>query len=133
MTHPNTCVCEECLWNIAVDSMRRTFQRDTGISPPAGTIVAEFVCPKDARNFAKQYGYSVTAGINYPYAVRVPVLESADDVRHVAATAAAPTPSTSAQGPRGFTLLAFTPKGKAAVPTIQRALDSLFDADELGY
>ena len=49
----------------------KDFRRDTNIRPVPGTIVAEFACGSEALEFASSKGYTVTAGINHPFAVRV--------------------------------------------------------------
>ena len=39
------------------------------VAPPSRRIVAEFDCGKDARDYAKAHGYTVTAGVNRLFAV----------------------------------------------------------------
>ena len=48
----------------------RSYEIPTLTEQLAGRIVAEFDCGKDARDYAKAHGYTVTPGINYLFAVR---------------------------------------------------------------
>lgn len=56
-----------------IDLAHRQFRRDAQITPAPGTIIAEFTNAFDAMGFRRQKGngYTVTAGINLPFAVRV--------------------------------------------------------------
>lgn len=58
---------------MSIESQELTRFRALGFERVAGAIIAEFVDPSDARAFAdaKGPGYTVTGGINHPYAVRV--------------------------------------------------------------
>jgi hypothetical protein len=51
---------------------RALFRRDRELPPPEGWTIAEFANGRDARLFAlaKGEGYTITAGVNLPYAVR---------------------------------------------------------------
>lgn len=53
--------------------MEPFFRRDANVKPPAGLVVGEFANAQDALHFARYKGgdYTVTAGINLTFAVRV--------------------------------------------------------------
>ena len=133
------------------------FRRDAYLGPPpSGTIVAEFANADDALQFWRlkgKRGFSLTAGINLCYAVRVacqhpvgqvradeqgkpycgcclaPITESTDaeatpDVRD----AAPAVPIAAGRG--SFTLHALTPKGHERLPEIQRMFARLLPHGE---
>lgn len=56
-----------------IDLAHQRFRRDANIKPSPGTVIAEFDNAFDAMSFRrlKGAGYSITAGINLPFAVRI--------------------------------------------------------------
>ncbi len=95
------------------------FRRDAQILPAPGSIVAEFSNGQQALRFARENGYTVTAGINYPFAVRIPCEEPTESV---AASPSgpdsrppAPTPSETGGG---FQLRARTAYGQLALDAL---------------
>lgn len=102
---------------------RRTFRRDSHLEIPAGLAVAEFANGTLALDFIRMCldkTYTVTAGINLPFAVRKRIPESAGDSTLATGAGAAPKPPLGAAP--GFSLTALTPKGARLLPEIERIL-----------
>lgn len=100
-----------------------SFRRDQGVKFPPGTIIAEFCTGSDALNFCHSKGmkeYCVTPGINQMFAVRVRIPESEAAIPSHGPAATQPVSESSGLG--GFSLLAFTDKGKAALESVIRRL-----------
>lgn len=99
------------------------FRRDANMVLPPGTLIAEFCIGSDALDFCHSKGmkdYCVTPGINQTYAVRVRIPESEAAIPSHGPAATRPVSESSGSG--GFSIVAFTDKGKAALETLVRRL-----------
>jgi hypothetical protein len=111
---------------------RRQFRRDANLEPPAGMAVAEFANGTLALDFIRMCldkSYTVTAGINLPFAVRKRIPESAAATSH--GPDADPTSVTPSRESGGFSLTALTPKGERLMPEIARMLGRLEMSDRV--